>query len=143
MPGLKDIAFSFKTVPVKGVEIPVPGVSAEGIAYLFFRFPIIREIVGGKEEAGITLEDLRTLGPDAVGAIIACGCGEVGDLEAEKRAKLLPLESQVDLLEAIIGETMPSGPAPFVARLTEMFGRLGVKSMNIQDGISPSESTPS
>jgi hypothetical protein len=136
MPGLKDIVQSFKTVDVKGVAIATPGISAEGIGYLFQRFPVIREIIGGKNDVTLTPESLSTLAPEVVAALIACGCGNVNDPEAEKAAAGLALEHQLDLLESIIGETMPSGPAPFVQRLYTMFnaGGLAVESMNIRGG---------
>jgi len=135
MPGLKDIAPSFTSVTVKGVPIAVSGISAEGIAYLFHRFPVVRELISGKA-LELSPEDLLRLGPDAVGALIATGCGDINDPDAEKAAKALPLEAQVDLLEAIIGETMPSGAGPFVERLSKMFKGfgLGVESMSIPVG---------
>jgi hypothetical protein len=135
MPGLKDIAPSFTTVTVKGVSVPVSGISAEGIAYLFHRFPVVRELISGKP-LELTADELLELGPDAVGALIATGCGDINDPAAEKAAKGLPLEAQVDLLEAIIGETMPSGAAPFVQRLSKMFKGFGldVESMSIPAG---------
>lgn len=139
MPGLKDIARSFRTVPVRGQEIPVPGVSADGIAYLFFRFPVVRELIGGKE-VQLSAEDFQKLGPEAVAAIIAVGTGEIGDAEAEAAARALAVEDQLNLLEAIIGETMPSGVGPFVQRLSKMFNGLSAESMSIPAGISQSES---
>lgn len=136
MPGLKDIVSSYKTVKVKGVDIATPGISAEGIGYLFQRFPVIRELIGGKNDVTLTPEDLAKLAPEVVAAIIACGCGDVNDPEAEAAAAKLGAEHQLDLLESIIGETMPSGPAPFVQRLYTMFnaGNAAAASMNIQDG---------
>jgi hypothetical protein len=139
MPGLKDIAPSFRTVPVKGVNVEVPGISAQGIAYLFYRFPVVRELIGGKD-VQLKPEDLQALGPAAVAAIIATGCGDIADEEAEASAARLGAEDQLNLLEAVIGETMPSGPGPFVQRLTKMFGGLSAESMSIPAGISQSES---
>jgi len=141
MPGLKDIAQSFATVTVKGVALPVSGISAEGIAYLFHRFPIARELIGGKS-VDVTAETLVKLGPEAVAALIATGTGELNDRDAEKAAARLGLEDQLNLLEAIIRETMPSGPGPFVQRLSSMFKGMGVdvESMSIPAGISPSAS---
>jgi hypothetical protein len=139
MPGLKDIAPSFKSVKVKGIDIPTPGISAEGIGYLFARFPIVRELIGGKN-VDLSAEALAKLAPDAVAAIIATGCGDVNDPEAETSAGRLGLEDQLSLLESIIGETMPSGIGPFVERLSKTFESLGVESMSIPAGTLPSAS---
>lgn len=139
MPGLKDIAPSFTTVEVKGVAVPVTGVSALGVAYLFNRFPIVREMLSGKE-VDLSVDALAALAPDAVAAIIAVGTGCVGDPEAEAVAASLGVEHQVQLLEAIIKETMPNGVAPFVEKLSAMTKGVGGASMSIPVGTSQSES---
>lgn len=141
MPGLKDIAPSFRTVAVNGVQVPVPGISAHGIAYLFYRFPVVRELMG-EQDVKLSPEDLMKLGPEAVSAIIAVGCGDIGDEEAEKAAAALPAELQVDFLEAVIGETMPSGVGPFVQRLSGLLSNLSVDvaRTNTADGKSLSAS---
>ncbi len=139
MPGLKDIAPSFTTVEVKGVAVPVTGVSALGIAYLFNRFPVVRELIGGKD-VDLSADALMTLAPEAVAAIIAVGTGAVNDSHAEAVAATLGVGDQVDLLEAIIKETMPNGVAPFVQKLSVMFKGLNVEPMSIPVGTSQSES---
>lgn len=137
MPGLLDIAESFKTVTVKGVPIEVPGISAEGIAYLFHRFPIIRQLISGKN-ADLSPEALAKLAPDAVAAILAAGTGNPNNPKAEQVAAKLGAEDQLALLEAIVGETMPAGVAPFVERFSALFQKLGVESTNIPVGNSRS-----
>lgn len=122
MPGLLDVAKSFRTVNVKGVAVDVPGVSAEGIAYLFSRFPVIRELVGGKPDVDFSADALIKLAPEAVSAIIAVGTGAVNDKDAETVAATLGAEAQMNLLQAIVEETMPSGFGPFVERLTALVG---------------------
>lgn len=133
MPGLKDIAPSFTAVEVKGVRIPVTGISALGIAYLFNRFPVVRELIGGKD-VDLSVEALASLAPDAVAAIIAVGTGCVDDPQAEAVAASLGVEHQMDLLEAIMGETMPGGIGPFVDRLSKTFNGLSGASTNIPVG---------
>jgi hypothetical protein len=124
MPGLKDVAKSFRSVTVRGTEIEVPGIGSEAIAYLFHRFPVVREMMGGRD-VSLTAEAISKLAPEAVAAIIAAGTGNINDPEAEAIAAKLPLEAQLDLLEAIIGETMPSGPGPFMEKATRILGKLG------------------
>lgn len=139
MPGLMDVAPSFRKVTVKGVDVDIPGISSVGIAYLFTRFPIVRELIGGKD---VELDPmaLAKLAPDAVAALIATGCGYVDDKAAEEHAAKLGAEVQLDLLDAIVKETMPTGIAPFVVKLESMFKGLGVESMSIPAGASPKAS---
>lgn len=141
MPGLSDIARSFRTVKVRGAEIAVPGISVEGIAYLFHKFPVIRELITGKTE-DIAADRLIALAPDAVASIIALGTGSTGELIAadEITARSLGAEDQLNLVDAIIQETMPGGAGPFVEKLTAMFLRLGVGSTSIPGGALPLES---
>lgn len=139
MPGLKDIAPSFRSVEVKGVAVPVTGISALGVAYLFNRFPVVREMIGGKD-VDLSIDAIAKLAPDAVAAIIATGTGCVNDPDAEAVAASLGVEHQMDLLEAIMQETMPAGVGPFVERLSKTFKGLNVESTSIPVGISQSES---
>lgn len=136
MPGLSDVARSFRVVSVKGTDVDVPGVSAEGIAYLFSRFPVLKELIGGKD-VDLGVDALVKLAPDAVAALIACGTGAVADKKAEAVAAKLGAEDQLNLMDAIIKETMPGGVGPFVEKLSAMFEGLGVESMNIPDGTLP------
>jgi hypothetical protein len=140
MPGLKDIAESFTTVTVKGTSVTVEGIGARGIAYLFYRFPVLREMIGGKEVT-FTADDIQKLGPEAVNAIIACGTGAVNDPAAEAIADKIGAEAQLDLIEAIMRETMPNGPAPFVAKVMRLLGSsdLSEKFTSIADGKQPSQ----
>lgn len=141
MPGLVDIARSFKTVKVGDLEIPITGVSAEGIAYLLNRFPVVRQIIGGKAE-DVTPDALMAMAPEVVAAILACGTGAINNPEAEAAARTLGVESQLNLLQAIITETMPGGVGPFVERALSLFKGLGVEFTNTADGTSPSPSKP-
>jgi hypothetical protein len=125
MAGLLDIADIVETVTINGTRVDVPGISAEGIAHLFNRFPEIRAAVTGKS---VSAERWAAMGVDAVAAIIAAGCGAPGDPAYEAKARKLPATAQADLLEAIMKVTMPDGIAPFVQRLTAMLGQDDVQS---------------
>lgn len=119
MTGLLDIADIVETVTINGTKVDVPGISAEGIAHLFQRFPEIRAAITGKS---VPVERWAAMGVDAVAAIIAAGCGAPGDAAHEAKARKLPAAAQADLLEAIVKVTMPEGPASFIQRLTAMLG---------------------
>jgi hypothetical protein len=114
MVGLLDIAPAVETVIVRGSKVPVPGVSAAGIANLLGRFPELRRMFTGNE---VKVEALQEVGGALVAAIIAAGTGTPGNEEAEKVAAALSVDEQADLLEAILKATMPGGVGPFVEKL--------------------------
>lgn len=114
------------SVPGKGGTkqmVEVFGVSSEGIAYLFKKFPEIRQLITGK---AVERETLAELAPGAIAAIIAATTGMPGNKKAELIASRLPLETQLDILDATVRLTMPGGLGPFVEKLTSMVGMLGL-----------------
>lgn len=144
MPGLLDVATSTRTVSVGGVDVPIPGVSAKGIAYLLERFPVFRELLTGRTPK-LAADNIIAMLPDAIAAIIAAGTGYPGNREAEAKAEALPAEVQVELLEAIFAVTMPKGVGPFVERIMALAGALdapGVAPINTPVGKSRAPSKP-
>jgi len=127
MVSLIDIAPLTEKVSVRGQEIEVRGVSAEGIAFLIRRFPEVGELISGSR-AGKTVDfaSLQAVVPKAVVAIIAAGCGFPGNEKAEKSAASLSLDEQVDLFNAIVRLTLPNGVGPFVQKLAALGKSLGV-----------------
>ncbi len=125
MVGLLDIAPAAETVTVRGQALAVQGVSARGVAVLLGRFPELRALLA-QQHQDITPERLVAMIPDAIAAIIAAGTGSPGDAGAEAVADGLPIDDQVNLLEAILRLTLPKGIGPFVERLAGLGGRLGV-----------------
>ncbi len=120
MVGLLDIAPVVDTVEINGEQVSVPGISVEGIASLLRRYPILHDVLS----KGISVENLMAAGPDVVAAMIAAGCGQPGNEQAEQIVKLLNLQAQIDLLAAILRRTMPKGVGPFlesINRLMTMF----------------------
>ncbi len=124
MVGLVDIAPAVAKVTVGKDEVPVYGVSAHGLAHLFGQFPELRALVMGKS---VDVDRLVKLGPDVVVSIIAAGCGAPGEAEHEEAARRLPVEVQVDFLEAILRVTLPGGLPPLAARLNRLASAAGVK----------------
>jgi hypothetical protein len=113
MSGLLDVAGSeFVTVGDKQVE--VFGVSWKGLASLSARFPAFGLMLNGGD---VGSEHLMGLAQDALGALIAAGCGMLGDEAAEKHAERLSANVQTDLIAAILRRTIPDGPGPFVDKL--------------------------
>ena len=117
MVGLLDIAPLTQTVTVRDQPIEVTGVSAKGVAQLLLRFPELRALISGRE---VGLDQLLALGGDIVAAVIAAGCGQAGDAQAEAAAGRLGLDDQAELLAAIMTLTMPQGIGPFVDKLARM-----------------------
>ena len=81
------------------------------------RFPELRALISGRE---VGLDQLLALGGDIIAAVIAAGCGQVGDALAEDAAGRLALDDQAELLAAIMTLTMPQGIGPFVDKLSRM-----------------------
>jgi hypothetical protein len=127
MVGLLDIAPLSKTVKIQNAEIKVTGVSARGIAFLIGRFPEVKALFAEKSEP-ITPERLMQLAPEALAAVLACGCGYVegeGAKKAEEVISNLSAGDQLELLSAVLELTMPQGAGPFVEKLTAMVAAVG------------------
>jgi hypothetical protein len=136
--GLIDIAPRTETIDVQGTPVPVHGISAKGLAHLLGRFPELRKLMTGQE---VEVEQLMSVGGDAIAAIIAAGCGYPGDPEAENVAAELTLEAQVDLLAATLRLTLPGGFGPFVEKLT-VLGGLILPTAHAGAGDAPSATAP-
>lgn len=117
MASLLDIAPAGRTVPVRGTDVAVTGVSAAGLATLLRRFPTLLAALSG---GTLSAESLAEAAPEALAAVIAAGTGSPGDAKAEAVAATLSASEQLDLLSAIITETMPGGVEDFVRRLESL-----------------------
>lgn len=114
MASLLDIAPAVETVKIGAQSVDVSGVSAAGLASLLVRFPELQPMFSGEP---IDTAKVASLGGPVVAAIIAAGCGSLGDPAAEKVAASLALDAQVGLLGAILRVTLPDGIGPFLAKL--------------------------
>jgi len=117
MPSLTDVIPTGVQVHVGGIEVEVYGLTGRGIAHLLGRFPEVRKALSGQ---GADVSDLIAMGPDCVAAIIACGMRKIGDAAEEAAAIDLTLGDQIDLLSAIIKQTLTKGVAPFLQMLSDM-----------------------
>lgn len=132
MVSLLDIANAPRTVNVRGVDVPVFGISAVGLALLMQRFPEIRALFAGRE-INLDANAIFEIVPRAVHAIIAAGCGCAGNGDAEKVAAGLALYDQMELLTTILDMTMPSGLSPLVASLERLTAGLGVQGVGSKE----------
>ncbi len=163
MTSLVDIAKRQVTVSIQGMDIPVQGISAEGLVHLMDRFPKFRTLIfpaemapgaaeadtsvlpkGGRRSGAVRapteLSDapsLMSMFPEALPAILAAGTGHLGERDHEEAARRLGAADQIDLLDKIVELTMPNGIVAFLARLTELFGAVGRQpSLNGSEPIS-------
>jgi|SRR5579864_1935565 len=141
---LLDIAPAFENVPITdGKFIKVVGVSAKGVVALFTRFPEVNKwfaVAGQNIKVAQLVKEL----PGAIEAIIAAGCGLPGNEAAEEVASNLPVELQLDILEAIGRLTFKNGFGPFVQRMLALSN--AARSVNYgraPDTKSPPASKPS
>jgi len=112
-----DIASAPRTVDVNDVAVAVYGVSGKGVAAILARFPEVGKLFSGIQPDKAAL---MKLGPDALAAFIAAGCGKPDDAEAEAIASNLSVGQQLELIDMIIKLTFPRGIAPFVAQLRDL-----------------------
>jgi hypothetical protein len=146
MADLLDIAPSTaaEAVRVNGdMRLVVRGLNGNAIASIVARFPKLAALVGANS-SDIGWHLIRHFG-DAIGPIIAAGCGHLGDEEREKRAAGLLVEDQLKLIVAIIGLTFPNGFGSFVDQLMALMTRAdeGAKIYTVRLRKSRSASPPS
>ncbi len=138
---LLDIGRVSEKIQVGDKLLDVYGVSAKGIFEIFTRFP---EVQGWFKGGKVNLNQLVAETPDAIAAIIAAGCGLPGDNVAEENASALPIETQLDILEAIGRLTFKNGFGPFANRIVALVAQ--AQSVNFgraQVTKSPPVSKPS
>jgi len=124
MVSLLELAPQTETVSVGGKNVDVFGISLEGVVKLLNRFPALQKVAMGNK---LTPKEIIEIAPEAVGAIIAMGCGVSGE-NGEIVANQLAVEIQMDFLTAIGRLTMPSGLRPFIAKLEALYLKSGVPS---------------
>lgn len=133
MPDLLDILGTPKTVKYNGAELPVYGVSIEGIAALLRRFPVLQDMIKAGQAIElpkeITPAMLIQYGPDCAGAVIAAALGYPGSDKHEVAARRLPVNTQLEILAVAKELTMPDGLGPFV----ESWKRLGLAEVEQTD----------
>lgn len=106
MPSLLDIAppeLSAEEVDIRGAKLRVRGVTGEEWAALYARFPILKNVMGGRAVNVPLLDQLR-----AQAALIAASLDKMGDAEIE-RAVLdrLTVGDQQVVLETIGRLSLP------------------------------------
>ena len=116
MPSLVDIGNLSVKVDIRGTQLEVFGVSAEGLVDLLVAFPELRRYAFDQGDAPKTEDLVRTL-PKAVAAIIAAGTGHPGEEAHIDVASKLGAGEQAELIREIWKLTFPRGAASFIAAL--------------------------
>lgn len=137
---LADIGKKYEDVKVgegEGDFLRVYGVSAKVCLSLLQRYPEIlgKAMAGG----GIKFNDIVAAAPDAIAAVIAAATGNLGNEEVEEDANNLPIEIQMDILEAVGRLSFRSGFGPFAQRIMSLANaaRGSVNSGAVPDMRSP------
>jgi hypothetical protein len=125
MADLLDIApsTSVGTVAIGEHEITVHRLSSDAIAYIISRFPEVAQMGGTGDNFNFMVRLFAGF-IGATGAIIAAGCGHLGEEKYEKAAKALSLEEQMDVVLAIMDLTFPNGIAAYFESLTNLANRV-------------------
>jgi hypothetical protein len=135
---LLDIAPRHEMVEINAEQsLRVRGLSAEDITKLLTRFPALQGLIVG---AGVDGQALINLGSEIVGAICAASAGELGNPDAEKMAAALPVETQLDILEAVGRCTFSRGFGPFSKKVAEIARALSEKAGKAPDMSLPKPS---
>lgn len=113
---LRDVGGLYEDVKVgeaEGEFIRVRGLSARVALDIINRFPatMLKALQGGE----LQVSTLLKTAPEVIDAIIAAATGG-----PEEDASGLPLELQMDMLEAVGRLTFRNGFGPFVARITAL-----------------------
>lgn len=129
-----------EVVKFDGHRIKVRGVSIPMMATLISRFPKLKDAI----LSGDMLRLMEGVG-SATSAIIAAGCGRLGDAEYEQSVDTLLPEHQLKLLKAIIGLTFPNGIGPFLEELAILMNGPSeeAKTIRVRFKTSPSISPAS
>jgi hypothetical protein len=145
MANLLDIAPSTSVEVVRingGGRLKVRGLNANAIASIAARFPkIIGIFLGGFNLAELQQPQMIRQFGEAVAPIIAAGCDQLADEEAERCANNLLLEDQLKLFKAIWSLTFPNGWQTFVEALASLSSAdEGAKVVKVRLKRSPSSS---
>jgi hypothetical protein len=140
MASLLDVAAVPRTVEVNGINLPVYGVSAHGVASLMARFPAFGKFMSGTNPSS---DELMKVGPEALAAFIAAGTGGLNDSKQEEIAATLGVGTQLEVVDMILKLTFPRGVGPFVQKLRDLgvMAQQGVREVSAMDSQEGSKSS--
>jgi hypothetical protein len=115
MADLLDIVDTKRTVPIRGKELDICGISFDDFVALIVRFPALQKAFTD----GMNAETIAKAAPEALGAVIAHGTGHGGSAEHERAARRLVIGEQLTIVRAIMDVSLPQGVGPFLDQLRE------------------------
>lgn len=115
MVDLLDIVAIKSTVPIRGKDLDITGISFDDFVALLMRFPELQKAFG----EGMTAERIADAAPAALGAVIAAGTGHGGSSAHEQAARKLVIGDQLTIIKAILDVSLPQGLRPFLDSLRE------------------------
>jgi hypothetical protein len=141
MVSLLDIVPVTKMVPVNGQNVEVRGLGLKDIAYLIVNHPEVKKLFNGGGDTTFSIDDVLLKAPGVAYDIIVCGTGNVGSERAREIVEALPVDSQFDLIKAIVEETFRSagGPGPFVAKVASLLSAESVAGIMASASSSPKQ----
>ena len=114
MADLLEITPSARTVKTARLgEVPIPGLTVEGISFLLKRHPEFAQLLEGE---GLDIRDLTKLldlGTTFMSSFLAAGMGYEGDERTEKLCLKLTPGDVFIIGKAILDESFPEGSAGF------------------------------
>jgi len=145
MVSLLDIAPNKKTVTIRGSDLEVSGITADGLVHLLQTFPELQKAFAGVAIEQAELKGLISRFGYTVGEIIAMGVGMQGDPSTIAFAMTqLGLGEQTEIVEKIFELTFPKGPKSFLdalARAADLAGVRGKVPLTKSPAPSPDSSS--
>lgn len=123
MTSLLDIGPLTKTVPIRGKDIEVSGITALSLFELLRDIPELRKVVAEKTIDPAEVTALVSSIPVALGGVIAAATGHFGDKKHIEAALKLSAGEQQMLLSAALELTFPQGVKSFVDGLLALVPR--------------------
>src|SRR5262245_12617774 len=106
-------------VKINGHRIKVRPISIPVMVSLISRFPKLKDVINGDLGDNFVLRLFEGVGA-ATAAIIAAGCGRLGDAEYEQSIERLLPQHQLELLNAVVAVTFPEGFGSFLEQLNKV-----------------------
>lgn len=109
-----------KSVPIRGLDLPIVGLTAEDIAFFLARFNELEQLLEGEEN--LTAKMLIQRFPDAMAVLAAMGTGSPGDKNVEDSMRKLRMGEQITIINAIIEETFGDKIGPLLEKVRDLVG---------------------
>lgn len=126
MVSLVDIGPAKATVPIRGQDLDIVGLSSQNIAEILLQFPELRRLLVQIDPGSDVIETLVMRIPEGVNLLVAAACGvDVSDREAREKAlavvKNFTVGEQYLVIEAMLKITFPQGLSNFLAGVQGLF----------------------